>query len=71
MNYLRSQYVRELQKIKDSEKNCTDIEELYVPNAYWYNRLAFLREFVHKKPKCKSSVTDVNYGCFRQTNLSF
>ncbi|XP_073824565.1 uncharacterized protein isoform X2 [Musca autumnalis] len=45
MQYLRGQYTRELSKSKEI-KSGYGTDDIYVPNAYWFQELHFLQDFV-------------------------
>lgn len=55
MNYLRTQYCRELCKIKESYKSGSGYDDIYTPTTYWFDDMSFLKGFVNIK-KGNSSV---------------
>ncbi|XP_073825391.1 uncharacterized protein [Musca autumnalis] len=45
IQYLRGQYTREITRIKEAKQR----DDVYIPNAYWFNQLEFLKNFVHSR----------------------
>lgn len=49
MNYLRGQYSREMAKIRNSSKSGTGTDDIYHPQAYWFDKMKFLSGYISLK----------------------
>lgn len=55
INYLRSQYCREVNKHHELIRNGENVEEIYTPTPYWFEKLNFLNRFIKVR---KSKLSD-------------
>ncbi|XP_055384916.1 uncharacterized protein LOC129614366 [Condylostylus longicornis] len=46
INNLRSNFNREFKKCEDSKRSGAGVEDIYVPQIYWYDEMLFLKDCI-------------------------